>query len=115
MVIDMNYWTRVLKRIVFLVISLVLVYFTLKLAVFYIPFLIGFLISTLIEPLIKKVSKKTDFTRKTSAIIVLLFIFSILIGLISIGIVTAISESTRVITELKYLYRTYIKQNIRYN
>ena len=109
MVIDMNYWTRVLKRIAILVISLILVYFTFKLAVFYIPFLIGFLISVIIEPLIKKVSNKTSFTRKTSAIIVLLIIFSILISLISIGIITVISESTRAPSGVRYLYRTFIK------
>ena len=104
MVIDMNYWTRVIKRIAVLLFSLVLIYFSFKLAIFYIPFLIGFLISQLMDPLIKYVTKKTGMNRKTSAIWVLLIAFTILIILIVIGIITIISESSRFITRIKLLY-----------
>ncbi|MGN1352414.1 MAG: hypothetical protein ACI4VE_06590 [Clostridia bacterium] len=104
MVIDMNYWTRVIKRIAVLLFSLVLIYFSFKLAIFYIPFLIGFLISQLMDPLIKYVTKKTGMNRKTSAIWVLLIAFTILIILIVIGIITIISESSRFITRTKLLY-----------
>lgn len=104
MVIDMNYWTRVIKRIAVLLFSLVLIYFSFKLAIFYIPFLIGFLISQLMDPLIKYITKKTGMNRKTSAIWVLLIAFTILIILIVIGIITIISESSRFITRTKLLY-----------
>ena len=104
MVIDMNYSTRVIKRIAVLLFSLVLIYFSFKLAIFYIPFLIGFLISQLMDPLIKYVTKKTGMNRKTSAIWVLLIAFTILIILIVIGIITIISESSRFITRTKLLY-----------
>lgn len=104
MVIDMNYWTRVIKRIAVLLFSLVLIYFSFKLAIFYIPFLIGFLISQLMDPLIKYVTKKTGMNRKTSAIWVLLIAFTILIILIVIGIITIVSESSRFITRTKLLY-----------
>ena len=104
MVIDMNYWTRVIKRIAVLLFSLVHIYFSFKLAIFYIPFLIGFLISQLMDPLIKYVTKKTGMNRKTSAIWVLLIAFTILIILIVIGIITIISESSRFITRTKLLY-----------
>ena len=104
MVIDMNYWTRVIKRIAVLLFSLVLIYFSFKLAIFYIPFLIGFLISQLMDRLIKYVTKKTGMNRKTSAIWVLLIAFTILIILIVIGIITIISESSRFITRTKLLY-----------
>ena len=69
MVIDMGYWTKVSKRILVLVLTLIGIYLAFKLAVFYMPFLIAFIISLLIEPLIKFVNKKTSLTRKTSAII----------------------------------------------
>ena len=104
MVIDMNYWTRVIKRIAVLLFSLVLIYFSFKLAIFYIPFLIGFLISQLMVPFIKYVTKKTGMNRKTSAIWVLLIAFTILIILIVIGIITIVSESSRFITRTKLLY-----------
>ena len=114
MIVDMNYWTRVIKRLVILIVSLVFVFLGLKLAIFYIPFLIGFIISTIIEPIIKFVANKTKLTRKTCAVIVLLIIFSILIGAITLGIITIISESTRIASKLKYLHWTCIQKNDRY-
>ena len=104
MVIDMNYWTRVIKRIAVLLFSLVLIYFSFKLAIFYIPFFFFFFISQLMDPLIKYVTKKTGMNRKTSAIWVLLIAFTILIILIVIGIITIVSESSRFITRTKLLY-----------
>ena len=104
MIVNMNYWTRVIKRLVILIVSLVFVFLCLKLAIFYIPFLIGFIISTLIEPIIRFVAEKSKLTRKTSAIIVLLFIFSILIAIIALGIIITISESTRFTSEPEYIY-----------
>ena len=110
MVIDMNYWTRVLKRIVLLILSLIIIFFSFKLAVFYIPFLIGFIISCLIEPMIRFISNKTKLTRKLSAVIVLLIIFSILIGLIIVGILTLISESSGLLQSLNsYIELIYKK------
>lgn len=108
MVIDMNYWTRVAKNILIFAISLLLIFLLLKLAIFYIPFLIGFIISITIEPIIKKVSKKTKLTRKTSAIIVLLVIFSILLGLIVWGIISVVTESTNLLQGLnEYIEKIY--------
>lgn len=104
MIVDMNYWTRVIKRLVILIVSLVFVFFCLRLAVFYIPFLIGFIISIIIEPIIKFAADKTKLTRKTSAIIVLLIIFSILIALITLGIITIVSESARIASKFEYVY-----------
>ena len=59
MIIDVGYWTRILKNIAVLIISLILIFLSFKLAVFYMPFLIGFIISLIVEPLIKFVVKKT--------------------------------------------------------
>lgn len=94
MVVDLNYFCKVIKRISIVILTLLLIYFSFKLAIFYIPFLIGLMISLIIEPIIKFVGDKLNFTRKTSAILVLITTFIILISLISFGIVTLISEST---------------------
>ena len=48
MVIDMNYWNKVIKNIIILAVSILIVYLFFKLAVFYIPFLIAFSISLFI-------------------------------------------------------------------
>ena len=40
MIIDVGYWTRILKNILLFTISLVLIFLSFKLAIFYTPFLI---------------------------------------------------------------------------
>lgn len=94
MIIDVGYWTRILKNILMLVISLVLIFLSFKLAIFYMPFLIGFVISLLIEPLIRIITRKTKIERKKVAVLVLIIIFAIILGLFSWGIVSLITESS---------------------
>ncbi len=104
----MGYWTRVLKRIVIMAVSIIAVYLAFKLAVFYMPFLIAFIISLIVEPIIKRVVRKTKLTRKTSAIIVLLFAFAILIGLIVWGTASVISEASNLLQGLNgYIEKGY--------
>ena len=108
MVIDIGYFTKVLKKILILTISLIAIFLSFKLALFYIPFLIGFIISLLIEPIIKFVSKKTKLTRKTSAVIVLLCIFTILITLIVWGSVSLVTEAYNLLQNLNiYIEKLY--------
>lgn len=97
MIIDVGYWTRISKNIIALAISLVFIFLAFKLAIFYMPFLIGFIISLLIEPLIKIIAKKTKIERKKVAIIVLILIFGIILGLLSWGIVSLITESSNLL------------------
>ncbi|MBO4815863.1 MAG: sporulation integral membrane protein YtvI [Clostridia bacterium] len=108
MVVDMGYFTKVIKNIGILIAILLFIYLSFKLAIFYIPFLIGFIISLLIEPIIKYISRKSKFTRKTSAVIVLLFIFTLLISLIAWGIITIITESTNLLQNINiYIEKIY--------
>lgn len=108
MVIDMGYWTRVAKRIIILILSLLVIMLSFKLAIFYMPFLIGFLISLIIEPIIRYIVKKTKLTRKTSAVVVLLILFTVIIGLLSFGIIRLISESNNLLQSLNmYIERIY--------
>ncbi len=108
MVIDMGYFTKVLKKILVLIVTLIAIYLSFKLALFYIPFLIGFIISLLIEPLIKIINKKTKLTRKTSAIIVMLCIFTILISLIVFGVISLVTEASNLLQSLNiYIEKIY--------
>lgn len=108
MVIDMGYFTKVFRKILILIITLVAIFLSFKLALFYVPFLIGFIISLLIEPLIKFVNKRTKLTRKTSAIIVLLCIFTILISLIVGGAISLVTEASNLLQSLNiYIEKIY--------
>lgn len=108
MIIDVGYWTRILKNVLMLVISLVLIFLAFKLAVFYMPFLIGFIISLMIEPLIRLLARKTTISRKKCAVIVLIIICVVLLGLLSWGIFSLITESTNLLqgfnTQIEMMY-----------
>lgn len=104
----MGYFTKVIRKILILIITLVAIFLSFKLALFYVPFLIGFIISLLIEPLIKFVSRRTKLTRKTSAIIVLLCIFTILISLIVGGAISLVTEASNLLQSLNiYIEKIY--------
>lgn len=94
MIIDMNYWSKVFRRVLIFALTILGVYLAFKLAMFYMPFLIAFIISLLIEPLIRFIKKKTKLNRKVSAIIVMLIVFSIIIGLLVWGITSLITEAS---------------------
>ena len=100
MITDVNYYKKVGKRILIVIITLIGLYIAFKLSIFYIPFLIAFTISLLIEPLIKKVMKITNLTRRVSAIITLIIVFSIIIVLLLYGIVSLITETTTILENL---------------
>ena len=97
MVIDMNYWTKVFKRLIIFAISLLGVYLCLKLAIFYIPFLIAFIISLLLEPAIRLLMKKFKLKRKISAVIVMVVVIGVILGLFAWVISTLISESSNLL------------------
>ena len=110
MVIDMGYWTRVTKKIILLIITILGLYLAFKLAIFYTPFLIAFIISVMIEPLIKWVHKKTKLTRKISAILVLFLVSCLIIGLLTWGITSVISESSNLLSGFNgYVEKVYVK------
>ena len=117
MIIDIGYWSKVTRRIIILFFSILGIYLIFKLAIYYLPFLIAFIISLLIEPIIKFTTKKTHITRKTSAIIILLITFALIIAILTIGIITLISESSNLLTSINYYYEkaTRFVQNILTN
>ena len=109
MIIDMSYWTRVLKRFLYVILILVGLFFAFKLAIFYTPFLIAFIISLMVEPAIRFIMKKMKFTRKTSSIIIFIIVSAIIIGAVVWGIVALISEASNLLQDLNgYVEKAYI-------
>lgn len=100
MIIDIGYWRKVIRRIVAFSLAILVLCIIFRLSIFYIPFLIALVISMLIEPIIKWFTKKTKLERKKSAIIVLIAVFMIIIGILSIGITTLIAESSDLLSGL---------------
>lgn len=114
MVIDLNYWTKVFKRILFIVISVLLLILFFKVAVFYMPFLIAFIISIIIEPLIRKLMKTLKFSRKVSSIIVFITSLIIIFVLSFWGITTLLNEASNLLHNFnEYFDKGYnLTQNI---
>ena len=64
----------------------------------------------MIEPMIRFTMRKTKFTRKSSAIIVLVLVFSVIIGILALGIATLISEASNLLQGLNgYVENAYIQ------
>lgn len=110
MVVDMNYWTKVFRKIVILSLMIWGVYLGFKLAIFYIPFLIALTLSFLIEPIIRILMKKFKLKRRTSAIIVFTIVLGFITGLIAWGIITLVQEASNMLIGLnEYFEKAYSK------
>ncbi len=109
MIVNVSYWSKVFKNIIYVGLLILGIYLAIKLSFFYMPFLIAFIISCLIEPIIKKIMKKTKLSRRTSSIIVFLTVTLIIISLISWLVFTLISESSNLLNSLNdYIDKAYI-------
>ena len=106
MIIDMNYWSKVFRKIIIFLLSILGIYLAFKLAVFYLPFLIAFILSFIIEPIIRFGMKYLKLKRKMSAIIVFILVLGIIIGLLVWGISTLITESSNLLNGLN----TYVEK-----
>lgn len=99
-------YKTVLKKVFWLIIIFLIFVLSAKLFMFYVPFLIAYIISLMVEPLIRWLHKKTNFSRKTSSVFVLVTVFVGLIGLVVWGIFALISESTNLLGALN----TYLEK-----
>jgi len=105
---DLNYIYKVIRRLINIVLIIIGIYIGCKLAVFYIPFLIAFVISLIVEPAIRYLMKKVNLTRRMSSTIIFLIVFSLIIGSVTWGIVSLISESTNLLETLNiYINKVY--------
>jgi len=102
MIIDMSYWTRVGRRILYVILILIGLIIALKLSVFYMPFLIAFIISLIIEPAIRFIMKKLKLTRKTSSIIIFVLVATVILGGLAWGIVSLFSEASNLLQSLNF-------------
>lgn len=110
MIFDDSYWTRVFKRILYVVFILLGLYIGLKLSVFYMPFLVAFIISLMVEPAIKFIMRKTNLTRRTSSIIIFVIVSLIILGTLTWLIITLFSESSSLLQGLNnYFDKAYIQ------
>lgn len=100
----------VFKKILNIFLILLLLFLSYKLFKFYLPFLIGYIISICIEPLIKKLTKATNLNRKTSSIIIMFLVFSILISVVAWIITGTISEASNLLDKLNF----YINKMVTY-
>lgn len=108
MIIDMSYWTRVLKRILYVFLILICLFLAFKLAIFYLPFLIAFIISLMIEPLIRFNMKKLKMTRKTSSIIIFIIVSVVILGSLIWGLGALFSEASNLLKGLnEYIEKAY--------
>ena len=114
MIFDTSYWTRVGKRILYVIFLLIGLLIALKLAIFYMPFLVAFIISLIIEPAIRFIMRKTNLTRRTSSIIIFTIAIVIILGTLAWLIITLFSESSSLLQGLNnYFDKAYIQfQNI---
>ena len=114
MIFDVSYWTRVGKRILYVIFLLIGLLIALKLAIFYMPFLVAFIISLIIEPAIRFIMRKTNLTRRTSSIIIFTIAIVIILGTLAWLIITLFSESSSLLQGLNnYFDKAYIQfQNI---
>lgn len=109
MIIDMSYWTRVLKKFLYVILILIGLYLAFKLSIFYMPFLIAFIISLIVEPAIKFIMRKTKLTRRASSIIIFIIVSVVIFGSIIWGIVSLISEASNLLQGLNgYVEKAYI-------
>lgn len=110
MIIDVSYWTRVFKNIMYVILLLIGLYLALKLSIFYMPFLVAFIISLIIEPAIKWIMKKTHLTRRTSSIIIFVIVLGIILGSLIWILITLFSESSSLLQGLNdYFDKAYIQ------
>lgn len=110
MIINVSYWTRVLKNIIYVLFLLIGLFIALKLSIFYMPFLVAFIISLIIEPAIKFIMKKTNLTRRTSSIIIFVIAITIILGSLIWLIITLFSESSSLLQGLNdYFDKAYLQ------
>ena len=110
MIVDMSYWTRVFRRILYVVFTIVGLFLAFKLSIFYMPFLVAFIISLMVEPAIKFIMRKTNLTRRTSSIIIFVIVSLIILGTLTWLIITLFSESSSLLQGLNnYFDKAYIQ------
>ena len=104
MVSDINYWSKVIKRLILLALTIILMFICFKLSVFYMPFLVPFVLALLLEPVIKLLMKKFKWTRRISSIFVIVLAILAIVSILVWGIITLFSEANNLIENSEVYY-----------
>ena len=105
---DLNYIYKFIRKALNISLLIIAIYISIKMSIFYMPFLVAFIISLMIEPAIRYLMRKTRLTRKMSSIIIFLFVFALIIGSVTWGIISLVSESTNLLQTLNlYIDKAY--------
>lgn len=108
MIVDLGYVSKVIKRIFFLVLSILIIYLFFKLSIFYMPFLIAFVLALILESPIKFCMKKFKLKRRTSSIIIFLISIAIITSILIWGITTLVSEASNLMQGVNtYIDKAY--------
>lgn len=107
MVTDINYWSKVLKRIFSLALTFAVIFVVIKLSLFYTPFLISFVLALLFEPIIRFFMKKLKWTRRASSVVVMVIALAVIIGIIGWGIVTLFNEASNLLSNSGEYYARF--------
>jgi len=79
---DTRYYIKIITKVIILVLAIVGIYLSYKLAMFYLPFIIAMIIAAMVEPIIKFFMKYTKMKRKLASIISLILVVVVIGGLI---------------------------------
>jgi len=101
---DTAYYTKIIAKVIILALILVGLFFTYKLAIFYIPFIIAMIIAAFIEPVIKFFMKYTKMKRKLASIISIILVVVIIGSLLTLGISKIITETNQLISNLNIYF-----------
>ncbi len=104
MVSDINYWSKVIKRLILLALTIILMFICFKLSVFYMPFLVSFVLALLLEPVIKLLMKKFKWTRRISSIFVIVLAILAIVSILVWEIITLFSEANNLIENSEVYY-----------
>lgn len=95
-----QYYLKIVSKIGIVLLIVLGLWLTYKIAMFYIPFLIAIIIAAMIEPLIRFFMKKAKIKRKTASIISLILVVVIIGSLLTLLVSALISESQTLLGNL---------------
>lgn len=102
MLIDIEKVIIKIKTFMLIFLGILTIYLGYKLTKFYMPFILAYIISIAIEPLILKIKKKVNLKRKTCTLIILLLVFSLIIGTFCLAGIKLFSEATNFLNTGNY-------------
>lgn len=101
----MNYYYKIIAKVIIILFILLGIFLTYKLAIFYMPFLIALAIATLIEPIIKFFTNKFKMKRKVATTISLILVIVIIGTLLVLLCTKIISEGNNLISNLNVYFK----------